>query len=51
MAEDLFHRTNQNKVQLEIYFVENAEIKYCWEFNQSEIQKESRAKDLFHQKC
>ena len=51
MAEDLFHRTDQNKVRLEIYFIENAEIKYYWEFNQSEIQNESRAKDLFHQKC
>ena len=30
MAGDLFHKTSQNKVQLGIYFIENAEIRYGW---------------------
>ena len=33
MAGDLFLRTDQNRKRLGIYFIENAEIRYGWEFN------------------
>ena len=32
MAGDILDRTDQNKLRLEIYFIENFEISYGWGF-------------------
>ena len=47
MAGDLFH---WNKVELGIYVIENAEVRYGWGFISLEKPKQGTMKDLFYWK-
>ena len=48
MAGDLFNWEGLNKVQLVIYSIWNAEVRYDWQFNLIKWPKQGEAGTFFH---